>query len=236
MNESTLPLVATLVCASAVASLVAAEIRISEQGAASWRARRGRFAWKPLASIAFCLVPVFAGAATGAGPFATWIMVGLVLGAIGDVFLMFDHRRAFLAGLVSFLLGHVAYVVAFHHAVPAQRWASGSLVGVAVAVAAVGAILLRYLWPRLGTLRGPVIAYIAVISTMLVGGIAIAVHDSALPADARLLAAAGAVAFYASDLAVARDRFVAKDVWNRIVGLPVYYGAQLLIAWSITQA
>jgi len=184
--------------------------------------------------LAFCLVPVFGGALDGAGPIATWIMLGLVLGAIGDIFLMFDGRGSFLAGLVSFLMGHVAYVVAFHHAVPVGHWADGSLLGVAIAVAIVGAAILRYLWPRLGTMRGPVIAYILVISTMLVGGIAVAIRENALSADARMLAAAGAAAFYASDLAVARERFVAKGVWNRIIGLPVYYGAQLLIAWSIS--
>lgn len=225
MNETTLPVAASLVCVSAMASLVAAEIRHD---------RRRRFTWKPLASAAFCLVPVFAGALDGAGAIATWIMIGLVLGAIGDVFLMFDHPRAFLAGLVSFLLGHVAYVVAFHHAVPVDRWGDGSLLGVAVAVAVLGGLILRYLWPRLGTMRGPVVAYILVISTMLIGGVAVAIRENALSADARALAAAGAAAFYASDLAVARERFVAKGVWNRIVGLPVYYGAQLLIAWSIS--
>jgi uncharacterized membrane protein YhhN len=224
VSDATLPLAATLVCASAVASLVGAEVR---------HHRRGRYLWKPLASLAFCLVPVFAGALDGAGAFATWIMAGLILGAIGDVFLMFDHPRAFLGGLGSFLLGHVAYVIAFHHAVPIDHWAEGGLLGIAIAVAVIGAIILRYLWPRLGTMRGPVVAYILVISTMLVGGIAVAVRENVLSQDARVLAAAGAAAFYASDLAVARERFVSKGVWNRIIGLPVYYGAQLLIAWSI---
>ena len=41
-----------------------------------------------------------------------------------------------------------------------------------------------------------------------------------------------AVAFYVSDVSVARDRFVAPGFGNRIWGLPLYYGAQLLFALS----
>jgi uncharacterized membrane protein YhhN len=42
--------------------------------------------------------------------------------------------------------------------------------------------------------------------------------------------AVGALAFTASDVAVARDRFVKTEFLNRAWGLPLYYGAQLLIA------
>jgi uncharacterized membrane protein YhhN len=45
--------------------------------------------------------------------------------------------------------------------------------------------------------------------------------------------AVGAALFFASDLAVARNRFVAKAFVNRAWGLPAYYAGQLLIAWSI---
>ena len=48
------------------------------------------------------------------------------------------------------------------------------------------------------------------------------------------LAALGAVAFAAADISVARDRFVVSAFLNRAWGLPVYYSAQLLLAWSIT--
>ena len=43
----------------------------------------------------------------------------------------------------------------------------------------------------------------------------------------------GAVMFTASDIAVVRDRFVAPGFVNRLWGLPLYYAAQLIIAWSI---
>ena len=42
-----------------------------------------------------------------------------------------------------------------------------------------------------------------------------------------------AVAFFCSDLSVARDRFVAPGFANRAWGLPLYYAAQLAFAWSV---
>jgi hypothetical protein len=43
----------------------------------------------------------------------------------------------------------------------------------------------------------------------------------------------GAVMFYASDLSVARDRFVKRGFLNRVWGLPLYYAAQLVLASTV---
>ncbi len=39
--------------------------------------------------------------------------------------------------------------------------------------------------------------------------------------------------FYLSDLFVARERFVTSAFVNRLVGLPLYYGGQVLLALSV---
>jgi hypothetical protein len=39
--------------------------------------------------------------------------------------------------------------------------------------------------------------------------------------------------FYVSDIFVARDRFVAPSPWNQRLGLPLYYTAQLALAFSV---
>ena len=41
--------------------------------------------------------------------------------------------------------------------------------------------------------------------------------------------------FFLSDLCVARDRFVSPGWENRAVGLPLYFGAQLLYGWFVVQ-
>ena len=43
----------------------------------------------------------------------------------------------------------------------------------------------------------------------------------------------GALLFYLSDLFVARNRFMEKSFINRLMGLPLYYTAQFLLAFSI---
>jgi len=56
----------------------------------------------------------------------------------------------------------------------------------------------------------------------------------ATPASPRgILLAAGGVLFFASDLAVARERFVARAFSNRVWGLPCYYAAQLLLTFAL---
>lgn len=225
MSAGILGLVATAVCLVALVLLVGAEASHD---------RAGRFRWKPIASLGFVAVPLVTGALGGYdAEIARWVFAGLVLGAIGDVLLMFEAERAFLGGLVAFLFGHLAYVVAFARTIPPARWVEGTMIAVVAATLVAAAIVLRWLWPRLGSMRIPVIGYVAVITSMVVGGIAVSVHATGADTTPQLLATTGAIAFYASDLAVARDKFVVKEARNRAIGLPLYYGAQLLIAWSV---
>ena len=70
-------------------------------------------------------------------------------------------------------------------------------------------------------------AYVAVISAM----VASATGAFGAAGGAALLA--GALGFFASDLAVARQRFVAKSFTNKLWGLPLYYASQLLLASTV---
>ncbi|HEY1553253.1 MAG TPA: lysoplasmalogenase [Kofleriaceae bacterium] len=195
---------ATIACAVACAVLVWAE----------WRgAKRVRVVAKPCASLAFVAVGVLAG---GGRP---WMIVGLALGLVGDLALLGAGKRAFLAGLGAFWLGHAAYVAGIAGVVPPSDW----LQPLALVPAAAGVAALVYLWPHLDTMRVPVIAYVAVIVAMTAGALA-AWQPRLTP---------GAVLFFVSDLAVARDAFVARGFSNRAWGLPAYYAGQLLIAWSL---
>jgi uncharacterized membrane protein YhhN len=155
-------------------------------------------------------------------PVATWLLAGLVLCAVGDVCLLWD--RSFDLGLAVFLLGHLAYVGAFRAAVPMAGWPL--LVAAPVALAGIGAA--SWLWPRLGARRAPVLLYILAISLMVWGALS-TLARGALPWTAGV----GAVLFYLSDLAVARQRFVHADFLNRGLGLPTYYAAQVLLALTI---
>ncbi|MCX5743431.1 MAG: lysoplasmalogenase [Proteobacteria bacterium] len=204
--------VATITCVLATAALVLAEWRISRGLAAD----RLRTLAKATASGSFIGVGI---AAWSGSSYGAWIVVGLVLGAIGDLALLGRSSRAFLAGLVAFLGGHLAYVVAITTIAPIATWSSP----VAILPIVAAAFALRWLWPHLGTFRGPVIVYVATITAMVIG--ALASH--------RPILAAGAIVFFASDLMVAREKFVEPSFANKALGLPAYFAGQLCIAWSM---
>lgn len=219
----------TIGCAIACAVLVIAE----------WRGLATvRIAAKLAASAAFVAVGVRALALAGPGAgdagraaFGQAIVAGLVLGAIGDACLLGAAKRWFLAGLVAFLFGHLAYVAGITMIEPAGRW-GGDAGWLAAVPIGVGGVALALLWPRLGALRPAVIAYVATIVAMVVAAIA-AARGAALPEPNRWRLVVGAGVFFVSDLAVARDRFVAHRFANKLWGLPAYYAGQLLLAWSI---
>jgi len=207
-------LAATIVSAVACLVLVGAEYR---------KAARWRTVSKWIASLAFIVVGVLAASSGSGSAYTTWIVIGLVLGAVGDIALLGKSDRAFLAGLGAFLLGHIAYVVAIAQLASPMSWPrlAGPL---ALAPIVVGGAALAWLWPKLREMTIPVILYVLTIVTMVIGALAVREHE---------LLALGAVLFFASDLAVARDKFVAAGFTNRAWGLPCYFAAQLLIAWSL---
>lgn len=201
----TLLLAAALVLA--VAGLVWAESRKDPS----------RRIWTVAASATFLLIAVEGYESFTWSP---WIMAALVLSAIGDVALLGRARGPFLVGLSAFVMAHLAFAGGFVLAGP--DWSGTALVGAGLVVVLIG--VGRWLLPHTGDLRGPVIAYMVVISSMvaLAAGVAIEGAPAAtLPA---------AILLYVSDLAVARDRFVAPGVESRVWGLPVYYLAQFMFA------
>jgi uncharacterized membrane protein YhhN len=191
-----------------VAALLGVHLAADARGACALRA-----VGKLGASAAFLALAL---ALRAGGPLEGGILAGLTLSAVGDALLLSERRPAFLAGLVAFLLGHVAYAVAFAGS------SRPSLLAL-LAVVAVTAAALAWLWPSLGALRAPVVLYCAAISVML--WLALGVDR----AEVRL----GAALFYASDLLVARDRFVRPGFANRLIGLPLYYAGQVLLALAI---
>lgn len=213
----------TVICVAACAALVFGE----------WRALVGlRIVAKLTASAAFVALGALLFQHSHADPgLGVAIVVGLVLGAIGDACLLASSKRWFLAGLVAFLFGHIAYVVGFAAIEPVARWRTDASWCALIPIA-VGAAALARLWPRLGSMRIPVIGYVLVITTMVVAAMAVA-HGATLPATNRHRLLAGACLFFVSDLSVARNRFVAKSFANKAWGLPAYYAGQLLIAWTL---
>ena len=176
---------------------------------------------KCTASTAFIGVALWSGALDST--YGRIILAALVFSWFGDMFLLGTDATFFLAGLASFLLGHVVYVIAFSHRGLKDRWMFTALVPV------VAASLLAMVWlgPHLpDEMIIPVRAYTLVISLMVVTA------WGARGAGGPWLIPAGATLFYLSDLSVAAMQFADPGWPTYVLGLPFYYTGQLLLAAS----
>ena len=155
---------------------------------------------------------------------AALIAGGLVLSALGDV-LLEASPALFLPGLVAFLLAHVAYVVAY-----LGRTSRLQLTRLMPVVLFSGAAF-HVLDPHLGAMRGPVIAYMVVISMMLWRATAQIGADGTCGLRP-WLATIGAWLFAVSDLMVAWSRFVDPEAGLQVPLLLLYWAGQTAIASS----
>ena len=180
-----------------------------------------RMAAKPIPVLAMVLWVL----GTGRGRYGTTIAVGLGLCLLGDVFLELPEAY-FLPGMIAFLSGHVAYVVAF-----VGRTRRPSLLA-AVPFALWTGWILAFVWPELGDLAVPVAAYVVVIFGMMWRATAL-VGDEDAPAVWDWCVMVGAIAFGVSDSLIALDRFHAPIEGVRIPIILLYWGGQILIAASV---
>ena len=175
------------------------------------------------------MVALLAAAVSGSDGVADgvrwWIVAGLVLSLAGDVFLLLSERW-FVAGLGSFLLAHLAYIVAMQQV----GMAAGRLLAGFVAAGVVGIVVGR---PIVGgaasrdpAMRVPVAAYLLAISVMV--AVAIGTGEPWLIAAAAL--------FYCSDGILGWNRFVEGRRWMPLAVMISYHLAQAgFVAFLITR-
>lgn len=180
-------------------------------------------------TILSCLFVLVAFLQPSSVPFyEKFILIGLIFCLAGDVCLALPGDKIFRSGLIAFLVGHIFYVVGFAYLVPLYHW----LIPGAILFWVFSLLVFLWLRPHLKAMLIPVVVYILVITVMISG--AWAVFDkSASPFPGRTFVFAGAFLFYVSDVFVARNQFVRQQFLNRLVGLPLYYFGQFLLAFSI---
>jgi uncharacterized membrane protein YhhN len=158
-------------------------------------------------------------------PAARWCFVGaLAFSLVGDVFLMLEDRhRWFPFGLGAFLVAHLAYVPGL--------WILGVSTPGLVVGSVLVAIALAVLAPRIvgavresqPVLRAPVVAYMAVISLMVVSAVG----------TTMALAVVGAFLFYASDALIAWTAFVRDVRHGRTAIMVTYHLGQILLVLAL---
>ncbi len=182
------------------------------------------FVFKPLTTV---LVIAHAWRRDG-GPSVVrrWVVAGLVLSLAGDVALLWP-KEGFVPGLVSFLLAHLSYLVAFTRAAPfaSRRWPF------AVYALVAGGIL-SLLWAGVpAALRVPVVAYVVCLATMAAQAAAVwRASQGASQAGRGAVLALGGLLFVSSDALLATNKFALALPLSSLWILATYWAAQWCIA------
>lgn len=164
--------------------------------------------------------------------FGFWVVVGVALGAVGDYSLANAERAWFMTGLGAFLVGHIAYSVAFAKEL---RWTRtrGAVIGATTALMVVltVAVCVRMVHRAEYGIIAPVIVYVSVMCVMMTLAV---LHDSPT-----WLIAAGGVIFVISDAHIAVNHMLLSSsrLSLALSGYTTYYLAQyLLVAGAIYEA
>lgn len=185
--------------------LVLAAISAVADWYAVWRRRvTWEHGLKPLTLVLL----IAAAASAHLGDAKPWVIVALALGLLGDIGLMLSDDAAaepdlpFLLGLGAFLLGHVAYLIAFvRHGVHAGWIIAGLVLALALATPSIVPVLT-------GARRDagtPLASVVAVYAALLTAMATLAVGT------ARAATGIGGLLFLTSDILIARDKFLPSD-------------------------
>ncbi|MFN5168354.1 MAG: lysoplasmalogenase [Cyclobacteriaceae bacterium] len=167
--------------------------------------------------------------ATSGTHWSRWVIGGLVLGWVGDVALMFSGEFYFMAGLGSFLLGHLAYMFAYReHRVSGagEPFSKPAQVRIALPILLLASLLVTVLRPELGGLLIPVMAYAFVIALMVIQAL---YRKGFTSQDSFFYVAAGAFLFMISDSLLAINKFLHALPLSGLWIMTTYLGAQFLI-------
>ncbi|MBK8051661.1 MAG: lysoplasmalogenase [Anaerolineales bacterium] len=194
-----------------------------------WAARAGsarqRYLFKPLTTA---LILVLAATLTDpVSDIYRWLVVlGILFSIGGDIFLMLPQDR-FVFGLISFLIAHLFFIFAY-----LSRTGFHFTWWIFAIYAVYTGLLIYLLWPHAGSLRAPVLVYGLILMVM---GWQAAEQWWVLRDPSALLAALGAILFLLSDSVLALDKFRAPIANRDVLIMTTYYGALMLIAWSVHQ-
>lgn len=150
-----------------------------------------------------------------------WVVLGLVGCLAGDIALLPAVDR-FIAGLASFLVGHLLFAVAA--LVVGVSWSRWYLP--AVGLAALHTVVGRRILASSGSMRPAVAAYLAIISVMVL----------VVSLTGRPWAIVGAIAFAISDSILGWNRFVRPLSWSPVAVMATYHLALMGLVLMLLRA
>lgn len=159
------------------------------------------------------------------------VLLAIIFSFAGDVSLMFDSIDAiyFIIGLISFLISHVFYIVAYRQHQFGEQ--SDSLQGIqklraAFPIVLAGTGLVVILYPTLGDLKFPVVVYALVLVVMALNGLFRLGRTNTI---SFWLVFVGAMFFMVSDSVLAINKFLNPLPYAGLLIMSTYISAQFLI-------
>lgn len=170
---------------------------------------------------------------------AALIIMGLMCGLVGDITLdlkityqkmLKDSDTFTFAGMASFAIGHILYIVALSLLYQFSGWAILIGVGLNVAIFAVSIFLMKM---KFGKWLIPTISYGFLLSIFVCVAAAACIIENTVGADL-ILFLVGSILFLLSDLVLSMTYFDGKDSKLMIViNHVLYYAAQFAIAVAV---
>jgi uncharacterized membrane protein YhhN len=159
------------------------------------------------------------------------VLLAIIFSLAGDVSLMFDSINPiyFMVGLVSFLLSHVFYILAYRQHQKSEQ--TDSLQGIqklraAFPIVLAGTGLVVILYPSLGDLKIPVIVYALVLVVMVLNALFRLGRTGVV---SFWFVFVGAMFFMVSDSLLAINKFLTPLSYSGMLIMSTYISAQFLI-------
>ncbi len=206
------------------------------------------FIYKVVSAALFVLCGVLCMKISGNNtPYATLMVVGLILGFFGDIFLhsLQNNTVHFVIGFLSFLAGHIVYIVAFWKAIKTTYPGSHVFEWYELLATVVLLTIMLTIMLKMGIFKGKEVLLVAfaaygfILFTMLTKGLRYAIGEFAYGTNDNMIAVfltvgLGAVLFTVSDVILGFTIPMGKTSRKlRIINIGTYFAAQILLALSI---
>lgn len=152
-----------------------------------------------------------------------YIIIALICCMLGDIFLLWPEKQAcVLAGITSFLTGHIFYIITFINGTNFPTWFFVFLLPYII----LELIIARKLFPSMKELKIPSTIYMSILLIMSFTSLT---RVWVVSLDSFLLTFIGSLFFIISDIILAFDIFVKHKQSYEVYIMSTYILAQLLI-------
>lgn len=151
---------------------------------------------------------------------------GLVFGLLGDIFLL--NSKYFIPGLISFLVGHIFYILYFFNFLGKINPIFASIFFSATLVYAI-IFFIKMDNNKIRIFGAPVVVYMSAITFMVI----LAFNVTTINNYSIFLFPIGAILFYISDSILAYDKLISP---NPVLGIPIlttYFFGQILLTIGV---